>query len=295
LPSAVYPGEIVILCRFNDRRLGLVADDVVRDVTGVLDSLPECRYPYPVEDVFIKALPKLLPRISEFAKGAAAVPVSSVSLLSPVANPGKIVAAPLNYVKHSQEVAVDANLHHQNTAHLRPIREAGLFLKATSSLVGASQGVVVRHHERRTDHEVELAVVIGKETREVKAKDALDYIAGYSIGLDMTVRGSEDRSFRKSIDTYTVLGPWLVTTDEVKDPSKLELWITVNGELRQKATTAYLILSVPELMEFASSFYTLYPGDILLTGTPEGVGPIAPGDKMRAYVERIGEMEVLVR
>jgi 2-keto-4-pentenoate hydratase/2-oxohepta-3-ene-1,7-dioic acid hydratase in catechol pathway len=212
-----------------------------------------------------------------------------------VANPGKIVAAPLNYVKHSQEVAADSNLHHQNAAHLRPIREVGLFLKATSSLVGASQGVVIRHQDRRTDHEVELAVIIGKKADAVKAKDAFQHIAGYSIGLDITVRGSEDRSFRKSIDTYAVLGPWLVTSDEVGDPSKLDLWIMVNGQIRQKGNTADLILGVPELIEFASSFYTLHPGDVLLTGTPEGVGPIASGDKMRACVERIGEMEVAVR
>jgi 2-keto-4-pentenoate hydratase/2-oxohepta-3-ene-1,7-dioic acid hydratase in catechol pathway len=287
--------ESVILCRFNDDRLGLVSEGTIHDVTSVLKCLPSCHYPYPTDDAFIKSLPGLVSQISECAKSAITTRVSSVSLLSPVANPGKIVAAPLNYSKHSQEVAADSNLHHQNTAHLRPIREAGLFLKATSSLVGASQGVAIRHHGRRTDHEVELAVIIGKEANGVKAEDALQYIAGYSIGLDITARGSEDRSFRKSIDTYTVLGPWLITSDELGDPSKLELWITVNGKLRQKATTADLILGIPELIEFASSFYTLHPGDILLTGTPEGVGPIVPGDTMKAYVERIGEMEVLVR
>jgi 2,4-diketo-3-deoxy-L-fuconate hydrolase len=285
----------VILCRFGDNRLGLVKDGLVSDVTSVLDALPSYRYPLPMGDPFISALSTLQPKILAAAKNATAVPVVSLSLLSPVANPGKIVAAPVNYVKHSEEVAANPNLHHQNAAHLRPIRDAGLFLKATSSLVGAAHDVIVRHPDRRTDHEVELAVIIGERVDSVKAKDALRYVAGYSIGLDITVRGSEDRSFRKSIDTYTVLGPWMVTADELGDPSALDLSITVNGEMRQKANTRDLILGVAELIEFATSFYTLYPGDILLTGTPEGVAPIVPGDTMHAYVERIGEMDVRVR
>src|SRR4029077_11009207 len=97
------------------------------------------------------------------------------------------------------------------------------------------------------------------------------------------------------VDTYTVLGPWLVTADELADPSQLDLQISVNGELRQKANTRDLILGIPELIEFASSFYTLLPGDVLLSGTPEGVGPIRPGDVMRATIERVGEMTVHVR
>lgn len=285
----------MILCRFGDNRLGLVKDGLVSDVTSVLDTLPGYRYPLPTDDVFIEALPALKTKISAATKNTDAVPVTGLSLLSPVANPGKVVAAPVNYVKHSEEVATDPNLHHQNAAHLRPIREAGIFLKANSSLVGASHGVTIRHTDRRTDHEVELAVIIGERANSVQAKDALRYVAAYCIGLDITVRGSEDRSFRKSIDTYTVLGPWMVTADELGDPSALDLSITVNGEMRQKANTRDLILGVAELIEFATSFYTLYPGDILLTGTPEGVAPIVPGDTMHAYIERIGEMDVKVR
>jgi 2-keto-4-pentenoate hydratase/2-oxohepta-3-ene-1,7-dioic acid hydratase in catechol pathway len=137
--------------------------------------------------------------------------------------------------------------------------------------------------------------VIGRRAQAVPAADALEYVAGYCIGLDISIRGPEERSLRKSVDTYTVLGPWLVTADELADPSHLDLQISVNGELRQKANTRDLILGVPELIEFASSFYTLLPGDVLLSGTPEGVGPICPGDVMRATIERVGEMTVHVR
>jgi len=285
----------VILCQFDENRLGVVANGAVRDVTSALEALPSQRYPYPAGDAFIAALPTLRERIAAAARDARAIPVAQVRLLSPVANPGKVVAAPVNYKKHLEEVAADANLHHQNPAHLRAIREAGLFLKASSSVVGASQGVAIRHPERRTDHEVELAVIIGERASGVAAKDALRVVAGYCIGLDISVRGSEDRSFRKSVDSYTVLGPWMVTADEIVDPSSLDLSITVNGEVRQKANTRDLILGVPELIEFATSFYTLLPGDVLLTGTPEGVGPIQAGDAMHASIERIGEMDVQVR
>jgi 2-keto-4-pentenoate hydratase/2-oxohepta-3-ene-1,7-dioic acid hydratase in catechol pathway len=285
----------VRLCQFDDHRLGLVEDGLVRDVTSVLDELPHQRYPFALGDALIANLPKLRGRISDMARGAAAVPVGGVRLLSPVANASKIIGAPVNYRKHLAEVVAHPELHHQNKAHLQAIQQSGLFLKATGSVVGPSEGVVIRHGDRRTDHEVELAIVIGKRASSVGRDAALSFVAGYCIGLDITIRGPEERSFRKSIDTYTVLGPWLVTADELPDPSGLGLSITVNGEPRQKASTRDLILGVPELIEFASSFYTLLPGDVLMTGTPEGVGPILPGDVMHARVEGIGEMVVQVR
>ena len=149
----------------------------------------------------------------------------------------------------------------------------GLFLKATSSVIGPSEAIMIRHPDRRTDHEIELAVVIGKKADRVECAPAFDYVAGYCIGLDITVRGPEERSLRKSIDTYTVLGPWLVTADELDDPSQLSLKLSVNGQVRQNANTRDLIIDVPGLIAFATRFYTLMPGDVLLTGTPEGGRP----------------------
>jgi len=283
------------LCRFNDDRVGIVDGAQVRDVTSALDVLPAARYPVPCYDLLIANLDKVLARASLLAASAPALPLASVKLLSPVANPGKLVAAPVNYHKHLEEVRSDADLHHHNTGHTLTIQSAGLFLKATSSLVGAGDGVAVRMPHRRTDHEVELAFVVGREARNVSACDALDYVAGYTIGLDITIRGSEDRSFRKSCDSYSVLGPWLVTADEILDPGSLDIEIAVNGEGRQKSNTRHLILGVRELIELASSFYTLYPGDVIFTGTPEGVSPIEPGDCIAATIDRIGTMQVSVR
>jgi 2-keto-4-pentenoate hydratase/2-oxohepta-3-ene-1,7-dioic acid hydratase in catechol pathway len=218
-----------------------------------------------------------------------------VKLLSPVANPGKVVGAPLNYKKHMEEVREQAELHHGNEGHTAPIHSAGVFLKASSSVVGPGEGIAVRKLDRRNDHEVELGFVIGREARNVPAGDALKYVAGYCIGLDITIRGPEERSLRKSVDSYTVVGPWLVTADEIPNPGELDLQIAVNGEMRQSSNTKYLILGVPQLIEYASSFYTLYPGDIVITGTPEGVSPIQPGDTIIATIEKIGTMQVDVR
>jgi len=109
------------------------------------------------------------------------------------------------------------------------------------------------------------------------------------------VRGPEERSLRKSIDTYTVLGPYFITADEVADPSALDLHLTVNGQTRQQANTRDLIIGIADLIVFASSFYTLMPGDVLLTGTPEGVGPIVPGDVIDATIADVGSMRVTVR
>jgi 2-keto-4-pentenoate hydratase/2-oxohepta-3-ene-1,7-dioic acid hydratase in catechol pathway len=283
------------LCRFDEGRLGLVEDGDVRDVTAALDLLPDYRYPLPCEDVLVANLDRVRARARALAADAPLVSLDRVRLLSPVANPGKIVAAPVNYHKHLEEVRSDPALHHHTTGHTLTIHNAGLFLKATSSLAGPGEGVALRRLDRRTDHEVELVVVIGRTANRVSKAEAMQYVAGYTIGLDISLRGSEDRSFRKSSESYSVVGPWLVTPDEIENPGSLDLRLSVNGETRQQSNTRYLILGVAELIELASSFYTLHPGDIIFTGTPEGVSPLEPGDTVVATIERIGTMTVKVR
>jgi 2-keto-4-pentenoate hydratase/2-oxohepta-3-ene-1,7-dioic acid hydratase in catechol pathway len=280
------------LCRYNDDRVGLVIDGRIHDVTPVLGELPVWRHPLPRHDPLIANLARLRAAMEEEAQRWPPIPVERVVLRSPVANPGKLIAAPVNYRKHLEEVLADRQIHHGNL--ISEIHRAGLFLKATSALVGAGEGVRLVHTDRRNDHEVEVAVVIGRQGRNIRAADALGHVAGYCIGLDMTIRGPEERSFRKSADSYAVLGPWLVTPDEVPDPAKLRLTIAVNGEVRQDANTEDLVVDIPGLIEMASAFYTLHPGDVIFTGTPQGVGPVQPGDTMVATVERIGSMTVAV-
>jgi len=280
------------ICRFDDNRLGVVAGDGIRDVSAVLARLPSVRYPFPRHDALIAHLEALRPEMERLSRAGKPIPVEKVKLLSPLANPGKIVAAPVNYKKHLEEALADKGIHHGNL--VQEIHKAGMFLKASSSLVGPGEGVRLVHTDRRNDHEVELAVVVGKKANNVSAAEAMQYVAGYCIGLDMTIRGPEERSLRKSPDSYCVLGPWLVTRDELADPGNLSLKIDVNGAVRQDAHTSDLILSVAQLIEWGSSFYTLHPGDVLLTGTPQGVGPVRPGDVMTAAIEGIGSMRVAV-
>ena len=281
------------ICRYDDSRVGLIDGDEIVDVTAIIDQLPSSRWPYPREDVFIASLDRLRPEMERLAKTGARRPIAGAKLLSPIANPGKIIGAPVNYKLHLEESRADSGIHFGS--RVKTIDECGVFLKANSSLVGPSEGVISERNDRRTDHEIELAFVIGKSGRNIPAEHALEYIAGYMIGLDMTIRGPEERSLRKSLDTFSVLGPWLVTADEFGDPSAVDLELTIGGTSRQKANTRDLIYDTQQLIAYTSKIYTLEPGDVFMTGTPEGVAPVQPGDVMHCWIERIGEMDVSVR
>lgn len=281
------------LCFFGDRQLGLVEGETVRDVTEAIASIQPVRYPFPAHDMFVANLPAIRERIANLPDDGTRFALSEISLLPPVLNAGKLVAAPVNYQAHLDEATEDEETF--SRAHVRKIQETGLFLKATSSLIGPGDPIVIAHPDRRTDHEIELAAIIGTECYRVGKQDALSHVAGYCIGLDITIRGPEERSLRKSLDSYSVLGPWMVTADEFGDPSGRELKLEVDGEVRQQANTRDLIMNVAELIEFASSYYTLKPGDVIFTGTPEGVGPIQPGNRVSAEIEGIGSVCMEVR
>jgi 2,4-diketo-3-deoxy-L-fuconate hydrolase len=281
------------ICRYNDDCLGLVKGDQLIDVTIALERIPKLRWPRPPEDAMIANLDAIKLDIEENRKMGYVQGVNNVTLKSPVANPTKIIAAPANYMDHVDEAKDDVEINFGR--EIKTINEYGLFLKANSALVGAGEGITLGHTDRRNDHEIEIAIIIGKTAKNVAYDDALDIVAGYAIGLDNTVRGVEDRSLRKSLDSYAVLGPWMTTADEIGDPDDLDFSISVNGEVRQNSNTKYLIFNCRKLIEYASKFYTLYPGDILMTGTPQGVGPIEPGDRLVCKVDIIGQMEVEVR
>ncbi len=281
------------ICRFDDNRLGLVEGDEVVDVSSALDQLPAVRWPYPPGDLLIRHLEELWPHLEAAAKTGERLKISDVTLRSPVANPGKILAAPVNYAKHIEEARADPGINFGSD--VKAIDHYGIFLKATSALVGAGEGVVAGSADRRTDHEIELALVIGKGGRNISEAEAFDHIAGYAIALDMTIRGTEDRSYRKSLDTFAVLGPWMVTADEFGDPAQVDFELRIDGEIRQKSNTRHLIFDVPKLIAYSSQAFTLEPGDIIMTGTPEGVAPVKPGDVMDCSIDGIGTMQVGVR
>jgi 2-keto-4-pentenoate hydratase/2-oxohepta-3-ene-1,7-dioic acid hydratase in catechol pathway len=285
------------ICRFDDDRLGVVIGDKVHDVSAAQAEIRAAARYDMRGDAVIAALPAWRARLEKMAAAAPGKPLAAVKLLAPVARPSKLMAAPTNYRKHIEEMSKVAEVHSGGVRRFSAdIGEAGIFLKANSSLVGPSEGVPVRFPERRNDHEIELVLIIGKEGSRIPRERALDYVAGYSLGLDMTVRGPQDRSFRKSCDGYSVLGPWIATADEIADPDKVPLSLTVNGETRQDTDTSYLIYDIRRLIEFASEYYTLYPGDVYYTGTPEGVGPVKPGDRLSGRsVPALGELVVEVR
>ena len=281
------------ICRFGEDRLGIILNGLVHDVTALQTAI-RASMPYTMHgDPVIKALPEWRERLLAEAAKVPGVPLDSVKLISPVARPSKAMAAPTNYASHIAEMA--AAREASGSKHTAKIEKDGIFLKSNSAIVGPSEGVPVRFPERRTDHELELVVVIGKQGTDISLDRALDYVAGYTLGLDMVIRGPEDRSFRKSCDGYAVLGPWMVTAEEVPDPDDVPLVLKVNGEVRQQVNTRELVYGVRRLIEFASSFYTIYPGDVFYTGTPEGVGPVKPGDVITVESPLIGRMDVPVR
>jgi 2,4-didehydro-3-deoxy-L-rhamnonate hydrolase len=286
------------LCRYDDDRLGVVRGDLVHDVTMAQTEIRNS-LPYAMKgDAVVAALPQWRERIERMADKAPRKPIGEVRLLAPVARPSKLSCAPTNYQAHIAEMKAAAAQPGSQvvTVQSAKIGEAGMFLKANSSLVGSSEGIAVRFPDRRSDHEVELVMVIGKTGSDIPQSRALDHVACYCLGLDITVRGREDRSFRKSVDGYAVAGPWMVTADEIENPDALPLMLEVNGEIRQNSNTNMLIYDCRRLIEFASSFYTLYPGDLVYTGTPEGVGPVKPGDTIVCSSSPVlGELKVLVR
>lgn len=280
------------ICWFDDMKFGIVENDQVADVSAALESLPAPIYPAANGDLLMANLDTVLAAAKPLLAGAVRKPVSEVKFHSPSANPSKIIGVPVNYLKHVEEAEADKAAFTDRYAG--GVIDQGLFLKANSALVGNSAGLTIRFPDRRTDHEMELGVIIGKIASQVREEDALDYVAGYTIALDFVVRGPEDRSFRKSCDTFAMVGPWMVTADEIDNPDALDISLAVNGEIRQQSNTSSMIIDIRQQISWASKFYTLYPGDVIMTGTCEGVGPVKAGDVLHCEIQNIGSMDVAV-
>ncbi|WP_374946061.1 fumarylacetoacetate hydrolase family protein [Agreia sp.] len=262
----------------DENRLGVIEGDEIVDVTrnvsaeGGRASLSPMR--------MLLSLPgSLLENVG--ALDGERIPLASARVAAVVPDPPKVIAAPVNYRDHQAEMKEDFH-----------IDALGVFLKATSSVLASGGTVLLPYTDRRFDQEGELAVVIGRSGSHVAVEDALDHVAGYTMLLDMTMRGGEDRSTRKSFDTFTPVGPYLVTPDEAGDPNDMRLRTWVNDDLRQDADVRDLIWDVPRLISYASSVMTLHPGDIITTGTPAGIGQIADGDRVVVEISNLGRLEV---
>ncbi len=207
----------------------------------------------------------------------------------PLTGIGKIIAVGFNYVNHAAEMQVELPT------------EPLIFMKATSALTGPFDDVIQPRNGVKLDYESELVVVIGKRAQYVAEADVFDYIAGYAVGHDVSERAFQrERGGQftkgKSADTFAPLGPWLVTRDSIKDVQNLSIWSEVNGEMRQQGNTADMVFGVAKIVSHLSEFMTLYPGDVIYTGTPAGVGDgmvppvyLKPGDVVRLGIEGLDE------
>lgn len=220
---------------------------------------------------------------------------SDVRLGSPIGRPSKIVCIGLNYKDHAAESGMEVP------------SEPVVFFKATSSLVGPNDDLVIPRGGDKTDWEVELAIIIGKRASYVEADQAAEHIAGYCLHNDYSERAFQLEHCGqwvkgKSCDTFAPLGPFLATPDEVKDVNALGMWLDVNGERKQDGTTANLIFDIPFLISYLSKFMTLLPGDVISTGTPAGVGLgfdppqyLHPGDVVELGIEGLGTSRQVAR
>lgn len=217
------------------------------------------------------------------APGGREFPPDAVDWLPPVV-PGKAIGLALNYADHAQEL------------EMKTPEDPALFFKPPSSLVGHKAPVVYPAGVQYMHYEVELVAVIGRRCRSVKAKDAADYVKGYTIGNDVTVRDFVKNFYRppvraKGYDTFGPLGPYIVTADELPNPGSLGLRAFVNNELRQEGNTSALLRPVDELIEFISMIMTLEENDLIWTGTPKGISHVYPGDVMRLEIDGLGALE----
>lgn len=283
------------IAAFDDHRIGLVEGDLVFDVTAAvpaaLEALPAQRINW-----LIAHWSEVQPALQAARAKATGRALAGVRLLPANPQPPHVFAAPANYQKHIGELGARVV-----TKKGRSAREQGFFLKAPGSLVGAGGTIgLPKGSARRFDHESELAVIIGKPGRDIPRSRAMEHVFGYACLIDATMRiepetHEEERSMRKSFEGFTPLGPWIVTADEVPDPQALRNRLWVNGELRQEASTKDMIVGVAELIELISSVLPIQAGDVIASGTPEGVGPFAPGDTLRIAIDGVGDMSLSVR
>ena len=271
------------LVLFDGGRLGVLKGDRVVDATGLLGG-ERLRFPLTRMHVAIEDWAALQPRLAALAASDAGVPLASVRLEAPMPSPTKLIGAFSNYRRHTQE------MRGEGAVQAAP----DILLKAPSAIVGPADAIVLPRTDRQIHHEPELALIIGRRARNVSVEDALEVVFGWTMLLDITVRGDGDRSRRKSHDSFAPMGPAIVTTDEVSDPQRLGIRLWVNGKLRQDANTADMTFGIAQIISYASAVMTLYPGDVIATGTPEGVAPIIAGDTVSIEIEGLGRMDIPV-
>jgi len=289
--------------RDGELHVGVVDGGVIYDLPPTnLDSKGTEKWT--IDEILTRGL---IPSLRDSEKGGrtnSGVPLESVKLFSPILNPEKILLMAVNYRSHRRESKTEG-----------APKEPYLFTKFRNALIGPDAPVLIPKISSQVDWEVELAVIIGKAGKNIAKKDAMSYLAGYAVSNDISFRDLQfstrlpDGNTKlglnwvkgKGLDASFPLGPWLVTTDEIENPHKLQISLAVNGKTRQQSTTGDMVFTIDSIIEYVSQGMTLKPGDIISTGTPEGVGAftggpyLKNGDVVEGTVEKIGTLRNPVR
>ncbi len=272
--------KLIRFGEINKEKTGVIIDDEYYDTSGFGEDYNEHFF----ESNGLKRLQQFI----DFNKGKLPKVSKDIRLSSPVARPSKIICIGLNYIEHVKET--------KGSIPTEPI----IFFKSTSALCGPNDTVIIPKNSKKTDWEVELAIVISKKVSYVEESNALDYVAGYCLHNDLSEREFQiERNGQwvkgKSCDTFAPLGPFMATQDEIADINNLRLWLTVNEEKMQDGNTSNLIFKIPFLVSYLSQFMSLLPGDVISTGTPAGVGMgmnpqvyLKDGDVMELGIDGLG-------
>ncbi len=289
------------LCQYDEHQAGAVRGDRVFPVGAALVAAGHLRSGYSMQEV-IEALanrPQAMQCAREALGGEKSFPLGSVTLLAPIENPPSIWAAAANYKAHAAEMLAASGGPDRSRLGKDDLM-AEFFLKPSSSIIGPGGTIVLPKISKDVDYEAELCAVIGTRARRVSEAQALEHVFGYTICWDISQRDpwgrgrQNTRNIRKGFDSFTALGPWIVTRDELPEPQDLRIEVELNGRPAMTAHTGDMICSLRDHIRFLSNVLTLRSGDLITTGTPAGVAKLAPGDKLRGRIERIGEMTLNV-
>ena len=290
------------ICQYAPGRAGVVEQDRIYPLDDALVKAGHIRDGHTMLEV-IDALanrPGAMNVARESLKSRSSLPLASAKLLAPISNPPAVWAAAMNYRDHQAEMRERVKSA-DHSALAGDDLMAEFFLKPVSSIIGPGGTVILPKVAKHVDFECELCAVIGASARKVSEEKALDHVFGYTMCWDFSQRDpwgigrSNTRNIRKGFDTFTGLGPWIVTRDEIPDPQSLSFQVEQNGRRVMNANTSNMICTLREHIRFLSGVLTLGPGTLITTGTPAGVSKLADGDRLKGVMERIGEIEFDVR
>ena len=289
------------ICHYDGNQAGVVIDDRVHPIGEALVKAGHARPGYTMREI-VDALanqPAAVTCARQAVEAAPSIALASVQLLAPILDPPSLWAAASNYRDHQAEMQVMSGGPDRSGLSKDDLM-AEFFLKPTSSIIGPGGTIVLPRIARHVDFECELCAVIGRTARRVGETAALDHVFGYTMCWDISQRDpwgrnrQNTRNIRKGFDTFTALGPWMVTRDEIPEPQDLTIVVEQNGRPAMTAHTRNMICGLRDHIRFLSSIVTLRPGDLITTGTPAGVQKLAPGDRLHGRIDGIGVMELAV-